>query len=66
VREEFKHSHIQQALYITEELLLLAPVQAVDHRRTTPLLDGRPSPVKEPRVVRQLEAKVRFEYVEPG
>jgi hypothetical protein len=64
VREEFKHLQIQQALYVAEELQSLAHVQAVNCRRTP--LDGRPFPVKQPRVVRQLEANVRFIQVVPG
>jgi len=56
---------MQKDLYIAEELQSLSPVQGVDFRRTPPL-DGWFFPVKQPRVVRELEAYVRFTQGVPG
>jgi hypothetical protein len=52
------HLHIQKTLNIVEELQSLFPVQGVDTGRTP--LDGRLFPVKQTRVVRELETYVRF------
>jgi len=50
-----------------EEFQSLFPVQGVDFRSIPFPFGGRPSTVKQPRVVRELETYVRFHQgAEPG